>query len=119
MAQYETLPIYAACYDFLIRMLHVITHFPKEYKYTLGERIQNAAIEMVICIYRVNTSKYKSANLKLMLHQVQMLYLLIRIAHDIKILSTEKYASIIETVDNISRQANGWLKSVEKPRESV
>ena len=123
MAQYETLPIYASCYDFLIRILHVITHFPKEYKYTLGERIQNTAIEMVISIYRVNTLKYKSQNLKILLNQVQMMYLLLRISHDIKILSTEKYASLVQTVDDISRQSHGWLKStektVEKPRESV
>ena len=127
MATYDTLPIYASCYDFLIRMMHVITHFPKEYKYTLGERIQNTAIEMVICIYRVNTAKYKSQNLKLLLNQVQMMYLLLRISHDIKILPTEKYASLIQTVDDISRQSHGWLKAVDKqiekpvgnPRESA
>ena len=48
MSQYETLPIYAACYEFLLRMMHVVTHFPREYKYTLGERIQNASIHTAV-----------------------------------------------------------------------
>lgn len=119
MAQYETLPIYKACYDFLLRIMHVITHFPKEYKYTLGERIQNASLEMVISIYRANTVKYKSQHLKALMNQVQMIYILFRICHDIKILPTEKYASIIEMVDNIAKQAQGWINATEKSRESV
>ena len=118
MAQYDTLPIYKACYDFLLRMMHVITHFPREYKHTLGERIQNACIEMVISIYRANTVKYKSQHLKALMNQVQLLYLYLRISHDIKILPTEKYASIVETVDGIARQTQGWINSTEKLRES-
>ena len=39
MAQYETLPIYKLTYGFLLRVMHAVTHYPREYKYTLGERI--------------------------------------------------------------------------------
>ena len=117
MALYSTLPIYKSCYDFLLRIMKVVTHFPKDYKYTLGEKIQNTAIEMVISIYKVNTVKYKSQPLRMMLHQVQMMYLFLRIAHDMKILSQEQYASIILMIDDISSQATGWLNSTEKSRE--
>ena len=101
MAQYNTLPIYKSCYDFLLRIMHVVSHFPKEYKYTLGERIQNASIEMVICIYKANTVKYKSAHIKSMLNYVQMVYLFLRISYDMKFLSLEKYTSIVEMIDDI------------------
>lgn len=50
MAQYDTLPIYKATYDFLLRVMHAVSHFPCEYKYSLGERIQNECIELVIMI---------------------------------------------------------------------
>ena len=99
--------------------MHVISSFPKEYKYTLGERIQNASIEMIISIYRANTVRYKSQHLKALQNQVQILYLLLRICHDIKIIPTERYASIVLMVDDIARQTQGWLNATEKSRESV
>lgn len=114
MAQYNTLPIYKSCYDFLLRMMHVVTNFPKDYKYSLGEKIQTTSLETVICIYRANILKYKSQHLKSMLYHIQMLYLYLRIAHDIKILPQERYASIILMHDDISRQAQGWLNASNK-----
>lgn len=119
MAQYDTLPIYKATYDFLLRIMHVINHFPREYKYTIGERIQDTAINMVVTIYRANKSKDKIPHLKELQEHIQMIYLFLRISHDIKILPTEKFASIVELIDGVSNQAQGWLKTNEKVREPV
>ena len=119
MARYDTLPIYKAVYDFLLRIIQLINHFPREYKYTLGERIQNTAMNMVVAIYRANTSKDKIPHLKVLLENVQTIYLFLRIAHDIKILPTQKFASLVEVVDDVSNQAQGWLKTNEKVREPV
>ena len=119
MARFDTLPIYAVCYELLLRMFHNIQSFPKEYRYTLGERIQNVMLDMTIDIYRANMLKYKSSALKSLNNRIQLLYIYLRISHDMKILSMQKYASMIEQVDDISRQATGWLKSVEKSPESA
>ncbi len=117
MARYDTLPIYKAVYDFLLRIMRVISHFPREYKYTLGERIQNTAISMIVAIYRANTSKDKVPYLKELNEHIQMMYLYLRISHDIKLLPTERFASIVEAIDDVSNQAQGWLKTNEKVRE--
>ena len=117
MARYDTLPIYKAVYDFLLRIMRVISHFPREYKYTLGERIQNTAISMIVAIYRANTSKDKVPYLKELNEHIQMMYLYLRISLDIKLLPTERFASIVEAIDDVSNQAQGWLKTNEKVRE--
>ncbi len=44
MAKYDTLPIYKAVYDFLLKILKFIAQFPREYKYTIGDKIQGAAV---------------------------------------------------------------------------
>lgn len=119
MAQYNTLPIYQSCYDCILNIMQLISHFPKEYKYSLGERIQDSAMEMILCIYKANTVKYKSGHLKDLLNYIQMLYLFLRLSHDMKILSTENYSKTVEMVNNVSRQAQGWLNANEKPRELV
>ena len=119
MAQYDTLPIYKSTYDFLLRVMHAVTHYPREYKYTLGEKLQNEVINLIILIYKVNTTKSKVEFLKQMEEQIQLVYLLLRISHDMKLMPTEKYAGIVEMADNIASQAKGWLRSNEKMRESA
>ena len=117
MAQYSTLPIYKATYDFLIRIMHAVSHFPREYKYTIGQKIQNEAMDLIILIYKINSSSNKVPLLKEMQERIQLVYLLLRIAHDMKMLSTEKFAGIVEMVDGVATQTKGWLRSNEKVRE--
>lgn len=117
MAKYDTLPIYKATYDVLLRTMHAISHFPREYKYSLGEKIQNEMIELVISIYKANSNHNKREFLSKMQEQIQLIYLLLRISHDMKLMPTEKYAGIVEMIDEVASQAKGWLIANEKSRE--
>lgn len=117
MAKYDTLPIYKATYDVLLRTMHAISHFPREYKYSLGEKIQHEMIELVISIYKANSNHNKREFLSRMQEQIQLIYLLLRISHDMKLMPTEKYAGIVEMIDEVASQAKGWLIANEKSRE--
>ena len=54
MAQYQHLPIYKQTYDILLRTMTATKDFPREYKYTLGQKIKDELIELVVmrCEYR-------------------------------------------------------------------
>ena len=117
MAHYDTLPIFKDSYDFLLRLMRAVSHFPREYKYTLGEKIQNESVNLIILIYKINSANDKLPLLRHMDERIQLIYLLLRISHDMKLLPTEKYAGIVEMMDGIASQAKGWLKSNEKVRE--
>ena len=119
MALYDTLPIYKASYDVLLRTMHAISHFPREYKYTLGEKIQNELIDFIVLIYKANSNSAKVPLLKEMQEQIQLLYLLLRISHDMKFLPTEKYAGIVEMINDVACQTKGWLRANEKMPEPV
>lgn len=70
MAQYKHLPIYKVTYD----LLHMITiktkTFSKDFKYSLGDKIKNECIELVIFIYKANSSKNKNIFLEQNLKKV-------------------------------------------------
>ena len=73
MAQYSELPVYKASYDLLLAIFHFVKNFTKEFKYTLGEKLKNETLEMLINIYRANRTKgnfYKAIEKqnKLILH---------------------------------------------------
>lgn len=50
MAQYQHLPIYKLTYDVLLRTMTATKDFPREYKYTLGQRIKDELIELVVLL---------------------------------------------------------------------
>jgi hypothetical protein len=91
--------------------MHTTKNFPREFKFTLGERIQDHILELLVSIYKANSAKDKRADILSILEQVQYLNLFIRISFDLKIITTERYAVFIEQTDSISKQAQGWLKT--------
>ena len=44
--------------------------FPKDFKYSLGDKIKNECIELVIFIYKANSSKNKNIFLENILEKV-------------------------------------------------
>jgi hypothetical protein len=64
MAQYQHLPIYKQTYDILLRTMSATKDFPREYKYTLGQKIKNELIELVVMIYRANSATDKTRHIE-------------------------------------------------------
>jgi hypothetical protein len=114
MAQYEHLPIYKQTYDILLRTMTATKNFPREYKYTLGQKIKDELIELVVLIYRANSAKNKSRHIEQILERVQAVQLLMRLCHDMKILPRRHYAALSQMTENLAKQAQGWLKSSGK-----
>ena len=116
MAQYEHLPIYKQTYDLLLRIMTATKNFPREYKYTLGQKLKDEVIELVVLIYRANSVQDRQSHISAILERVQVVQLMIRLAHDMKILPRRHYAALAEITDTLARQAGGWLKSSGKGR---
>jgi hypothetical protein len=114
MAQYQHLPIYKQTYDILLRTMTATKDFPREYKYTLGQKIKDELIELVIAIYRANSAADKSQHIQSIIERVQAIQLLLRLSHDMKILTRRHYAALSEMTDSLARQAQGWLRSSGK-----
>ena len=114
MAQYQHLPIYKQTYDILLRTMSATKDFPREYKYTLGQKIKDELIELVVMIYRANSATDKVRHIESIVERVQAIQLMLRLSHDMKILSRRHYAALSEMTDDLARQAQGWLKSSGK-----
>ncbi|MFP4465299.1 MAG: four helix bundle protein [Alphaproteobacteria bacterium] len=109
MAQYQHLPIYKQTYDILLRTMSATKDFPREYKFTLGQKIKDELIELVVVIYRANSAADKKQHIQSILERVQAIQLMMRLAHDMRILPRRHYAALSEMTDSLARQAQGWL----------
>ncbi|MFO7613906.1 MAG: four helix bundle protein [Bacteroidales bacterium] len=59
MSLYDELPVFKASYDLLLSIFHFTANFKREYKYTVGERLKNETLALIVLVYRANSSKEK------------------------------------------------------------
>ena len=114
MAHYEHLSVYKESYTLLIELIQSTKNFPKEYRYSLGERIHDDLIELILDIYRANSAFDKSEYINSILIRTKRIELFLRMFSDLKIITLEKYSCFIEKTNSISRQAQGWLQACQK-----
>ncbi|NTU50242.1 MAG: four helix bundle protein, partial [Desulfobulbaceae bacterium] len=93
MAQYQHLPIYKKTYDILLRTMVATKGFPREYKFTLGQKIKDELIELVVVIYRANSAANKTQHIESILERIQAIQLMMRRCHDMRILARSHYAA--------------------------
>lgn len=111
MARHEHLPIYKQSYELLNQAVHVTKDFPREYKFTLGQRLRDEILQLLVLIYRANSQKDKITIIKDILENILVVQLLIRLCHDMRILPRKHYAALVLLTESLARQAEGWKKS--------
>lgn len=122
MAIHSTLPIYKVTYDLLRLVTEFSRNMPRDFKASLGGKIREECVDLVVLIYRANCSFSKTTLLDEMLERLQVIELMLRLSRDLRFISIGQYARSIELTDSIGKQANGWRKSsvpapvAEQPR---
>ena len=112
MARYQHLPVYKDCYDLTVQMLGVIRKFPRVFKYTLGEQIQNNLYSLLSMVVKVNRITHKDDALTEALFQAELIQIQIRLAKDLNCFTNIKtYLDISNRLVIVSRQLEGWKKS--------
>lgn len=122
MARYKHLPIYKLTYELLLKSVQLTKNFPKEFKYTLGEKLKEELMELVVLIYRANSEENRLASVERIMERIQVIELLIRLAQDLKVISKAQYANLVEMTESLGKQTQGWLNSLrrgEKQPEST
>ena len=123
MAYYSHLPIYNTAFGLLKDLYIRIPKFSKQYKYILGGEIIKANILAIRIILEVNNTrdnKERSRLLSELLWFSESIIILIRISNELKQLGSEKsYLCVMEKSVELSKQAEGWRKSVNKVTEAL
>ena len=55
MAQYQHLPIYKVTYELLQQITKVTKDFPRDYKHSLGAKLREEVVDLVVFIYKANS----------------------------------------------------------------
>lgn len=115
MALASTLPIYRVTYDLLQVVTRITKDMPRDFKQSLGNKIREECVELVVLIYRANCSRQKRPHLEALQERLQVATLLLRLSKDMRLISTGQFAQTVELTDQVGRQSSGWLKSASSP----
>jgi hypothetical protein len=111
MVTYDYLPIFKSSYDLLLKLFMAVKHFPKEYKYSLGDTIKQEMINLITNIYKANTKEDKSKNIALAREKLELIKLYRKLCHDLKIIPLKKYVEFLPLLADISKQLTAWAKA--------
>ena len=120
MAKYEHLPIYKAAFDFNLYVERIVHNFSRYHKYTLGTELRERARTVVKLIVRANNvqaeqRREKCETLQELREELEQLKLTIRLSKEVKAFHNfNAYHVAINHIINLSKQNEGWLKSLSQ-----
>ena len=107
------LVIYQRVYDLILYILPILQRMPKAYRFTVVMQIENSLLEIVTLIARANRELNKGATLFLLDIELDKARLLFRLAHDLRLLPTDKYGQVSEQLVEIGKLLGGWQRSLK------
>ena len=108
--------IFLSCRRLLDVLISVTNNFPKSVKFTIGSRITDICIDMLLDITRAYTiPESRLKDLNTLISRYDVLKVLLTVAGENKwIQGNRKYAEIIEIMNEIECQAVAWRGSLDK-----
>lgn len=90
-------------------------HFPKDSKYTLGDKIDSLLLEIIELVVSGSYSDKleKLIFLKRASFKLDLLKFFLQLAWEIKVLDNKKYILLSERLDEIGKMLGGWIKAIK------
>lgn len=112
----EELPVWMSAHELTLAIYKVSSSFPKEEMYALTSQIRRSASSIPA---NISEGFYRRSTKEL----IQFIYNArgslgetryhIRLARDLNYINNDKYENIISQIEIVSKQLNGWLKSLQ------
>ena len=109
------LPVLERTYDLLRWLVPVVATFPRAQRYLLGERIEKAGLDLLELLIEARVSPDTRPKVLLQAGvRADCLLHLLRLAHDLTLISQPRYEHGSRLVDEVARQVAGWLQHSRK-----
>lgn len=97
-------------HELLEWLLPAVSKFPKDKRYTLGQRIENKLLDILELLLEANYSKVKIETLKRANMELEIFRYLIRLSYDLQFVNLGRYEYISRETNEIGKLVGGWVK---------
>ena len=101
-------------YDFALWLLPKAEKFNRSYRFSIGERIVSHGLDLLLLLVEAAYSSNKTAILQQANTKVNGVRYLLRLAKDLKLVTTDSYEFAAERLDEIGRMVGGWQKATSR-----
>ena len=121
MALHTELPIYKKGCELVSLAFRVHTQMNRNFKRSLGEKITGHCTEMVNLMAMANATRgHRRADIiRELLARQHAATVLLRVSHDMKLISHDMWGESVQLLDVIGRQGGGWLKQSNEKAPAV
>ncbi len=98
-------------YDFSLWLIQKVEHFPRSYRFSVGDRLVAAVIDLLLHLVDAAYAREKTTILTEVNGMLNRMRYLLRLAKDLKLFTLDSYGYAAERVEEIGRMAGGWRKA--------
>jgi 23S rRNA-intervening sequence protein len=106
----QTGPALEAHQQFLLWLVPTIEKFPRSQKFTLGDRIQSTALDILEALIEATYTRDRRGHLARANLGLEKLRHLFRLAFQLKSLDPRRYEHAARSLDEIGRLVGAWTK---------
>ncbi len=110
MPRYLHLPVFQKGYDLNLEIYRTTHSFPREYKYSLGQKLKEVSGELLDLIVMANSKENKEPYFPEIGIRIERLRIQLRTAYDLKIIESRRLEFLNRILEEISMQISGWEK---------
>jgi len=107
-----------ACHELIRWLIPQLDKFPRQRRFTLGERLEQVLLDVLEFLLEAAYTRSKQAPLQRANLRLELARHLWRLAHELEVVSTRRYAHGAKLMDELGKQVGGWLRSSRKGREA-
>lgn len=108
------LPIFVLWMEFLKWLLPTTEKFPHRVRFTFADRINTLALDVVEDLVEARYCRDKRDVLKRANMRLEKLRILLRLCHEVHLLSRDSFEYAIRRINESGRMLGGWVKQQEK-----
>ena len=103
-----------ACHELIGWLIPQLDKFPRQRRFTLGERLEQALLDVLELLLEAAYTRAKEPALQRANLRLELARHLWRLAHEMEVVSTRRYAHGAQLMDDLGKQVGGWLRSRHK-----
>jgi len=111
--------VLSVAYKLSLALYAATSKFEKPHRYTLGQRLDSAALELLVALVQTAVAPPGAGKIKPLeraSEQVTLLRILVRLAKDIRMISLQQYASLQAEIDEVGRMVGNWLRHAQSQK---
>jgi len=103
------------CHDLLLWLIPHLDNFPRNRRFTLGERLEQELLQVLAALVEAAYSRNKQAVLRQANLRLEIARHLWRLAVELTVIPVKRYEHGAKLMHELGQQIGGWLKSQNEP----